>query len=66
MNEQGTTTPQTAVLALFALVAAIGVIAVLLLGDAWSGWARYPLLTAGILVVTGCLGALVKVLRRDS
>ncbi|MEV6172909.1 hypothetical protein AB0L99_32455 [Streptomyces sp. NPDC051954] len=66
MNEQGTTAPLASGLALFALVAAGGVIAVLLLGDTWSGWVRYPLVTAGILIATGCLGALVQVLRRDN
>ncbi|MEU6735633.1 hypothetical protein [Streptomyces physcomitrii] len=65
MNEQGTATPRAAGPALLALVAAVGVIAVLLLGDAWSGWAVYPLLTVGVLVVAGSLGALVKVLRHD-
>ncbi|WP_210593587.1 hypothetical protein [Streptomyces sp. GESEQ-35] len=66
MNEQGTPAPMSAGLALLALVAAIGVIAVVLLGDTWSGWVRYSLLTVGILVTAGCLGALVKVSRDDS
>lgn len=64
--EQGTVPPKAAGLALFALVAAIGVVAVLLLGDAWSALAFYPAVLVGLLAVGGSVGALTRVLRHDS
>lgn len=67
MNRQEPATPNPAPLALLALVAAVVVIAVLLLGDSWTRWLYYAALVAGLLAATGSLGALVKVLaNRDS
>ncbi|WP_328913228.1 MULTISPECIES: hypothetical protein [unclassified Streptomyces] len=63
MNGQETNIPpQTILLALLGLLAALGVIAVILLGDSWARWVYFGLLIVGILVASGAIGALVKVL----
>ncbi|MFD4633548.1 hypothetical protein ACFVYR_31170 [Streptomyces sp. NPDC058284] len=60
MNSPSTATPNLALLAGLALVAAGAVITVLLLGSSWTRWLYFGALAVALLAAAGSLGALVK------